>query len=82
MDLAADEGSGLVEWTLRAFDVAIRALLERGGLRRTHERVRSDLRNRLRGRLDVVGLTRNLARGRPQLPPGAVLDADGLAAIQ
>lgn len=59
----------LLEWTIGAFGQALRRLLARGGLRNTHERIRDDLKNRMRGRLLVGPWLRNVARGAPHVIP-------------
>nr|WP_314547629.1 hypothetical protein [uncultured Massilia sp.] len=59
----------LLEWTIGAFDNALRVLLARGGLRNTHERVSATLVNKVTGRLLVVPWLRNVSRGRPHLVP-------------
>jgi 5-methylcytosine-specific restriction endonuclease McrBC regulatory subunit McrC len=69
VQVAAEEEAPVIEWTLRAFEDAVQQLLAQGGLRSSHERVRADLRNRLRGRVLVARLASNLARGRPDLVP-------------
>lgn len=59
----------LLEWTLRAFLEELRRLLSLGGLRQTHERVRANLVNSLKGRLLVAPWLRNASRGSPQIIP-------------
>ena len=61
--------SPLLEWTLRAFVSSLHEMFSGGGLRKTHLRVTRDLPSRLRGRVIVPRLARNLMRGRPDLVP-------------
>lgn len=68
-DISPSIEEALLEWTLGAFDEGLRRLLLNGGLRNTHERIRAELRNRMRGRL-LPGLwLRNVAKGKPNLIP-------------
>lgn len=69
VQIGEDEDSSWLEGTLRAFDDAVSGLIEGGGLRSTHERVRADLRNRVRGRVLLGPLVRNFGRGFPDLIP-------------
>jgi 5-methylcytosine-specific restriction endonuclease McrBC regulatory subunit McrC len=59
----------LIEWTIGAFENSLRHMVSRAGLRNTHQLTRSNLKNRVRGRV-ISGLwLKNLARGCPNVVP-------------
>ncbi len=64
-----DDNSSLVEWTIRAFVSSIEKLLLTGGIRSTHERIREELRSRVRGKVLISRFMNSLARGRADRVP-------------
>jgi 5-methylcytosine-specific restriction endonuclease McrBC regulatory subunit McrC len=68
-DISPSIEEALLEWTLGAFDEGLRRLLVKGGLRHTHERIRAELQNRVRGRLLPGPWLRNVAKGKPNVLP-------------
>ena len=59
----------LLEWTIGAFEEALRDLLTQGGLRSCHDRTQGNLKNRVRGRLLAGSWLRNVAKGAPHVIP-------------
>lgn len=67
--VAADATTAVMDWTLQAFCFEAERLLSRGGIRPTHERVRENLRGRLRGKLLIRPYLANVVRGMHQIVP-------------